>query len=182
MSEKKLIGSQVKQLLSGVSDHGRAHLLEVETDLAQTALLLGEAIEKLGVSFMAMHEAVLKEQQEIDVLISEGNVPPQAIEKIREIQNEISQHVNAAVTSLQFQDLTSQLISRTIQRCEGLRELLNLLGAENGQSQNEEVSENIEQILLNAIARLEKQSNDLQAVLRKAVHQKHLDSGDIELF
>ncbi|WP_374519899.1 chemotaxis protein [Undibacterium squillarum] len=182
MSEKKLIGSQVKQLLSGVSDHGRAHLLEVETDLAQTALLLGEAIEKLGVSFMAMHEAVLKEQQEIDVLISEGNVPPQAIEKIREIQNEISQHVNAAVTSLQFQDLTSQLISRTIQRCEGLREVLNLLGAENGQSQNEEVSENIEQILLNAIARLEKQSNDLQAVLRKAVHQKHLDSGDIELF
>lgn len=182
MSEKKLIGSQVKQLLSGVSDHGRAHLLEVETDLAQTALLLGEAIEKLGVSFLAMHEAVLKEQQEIDVLISEGNVPPQAIEKIREIQNEISQHVNAAVTSLQFQDLTSQLISRTIQRCEGLREVLNLLGAENGQSQNEEVSENIEQILLNAIARLEKQSNDLQAVLRKAVHQKHLDSGDIELF
>jgi len=182
MSEKKLIGSQVKQLLSGVSDHGRAHLLEVETDLAQTALLLGEAIEKLGVSFMAMHEAVLKEQQEIDVLISEGNVPPQAIKKIREIQNEISQHVNAAVTSLQFQDLTSQLISRTIQRCEGLREVLNLLGAENGQSQNEEVSENIEQILLNAIARLEKQSNDLQAVLRKAVHQKHLDSGDIELF
>lgn len=182
MSEKKLIGSQVKQLLSGVSDHGRAHLLEVETDLAQTALLLGEAIEKLGVSFMAMHEAVLKEQQEIDVLISEGNVPPQAIEKIREIQNEISQHVNAAVTSLQFQDLTSQLISRTIQRCEGLREVLNLLGAENGQSQNEDVSENIEQILLNAIARLEKQSNDLQAVLRKAVHQKHLDSGDIELF
>lgn len=182
MSEKKLIGSQVKQLLSGVSDHGRAHLLEVETDLAQTALLLGEAIEKLGVSFMAMHEAVLKEQQEIDVLISKGNVPPQAIEKIREIQNEISQHVNAAVTSLQFQDLTSQLISRTIQRCEGLREVLNLLGAENGQSQNEEVSENIEQILLNAIARLEKQSNDLQAVLRKAVHQKHLDSGDIELF
>jgi hypothetical protein len=154
---KKLIGSQVKQLLSGVSDHGRAHLLEVETDLAQTALLLGEAIEKLGVSFMAMHRAVLKEQQEIDVLISEGNVPPQAIEKIREIQNEISQHVNAAVTSLQFQDLTSQLISRTIQRCEGLREVLNLLGAENGQSQNEDVSENIEQILLNAIARLEKQ-------------------------
>jgi predicted component of viral defense system (DUF524 family) len=71
---------------------------------------------------------VLKEQQEIDVLISEGNVPPQAIEKIREIQNEISQHVNAAVTSLQFQDLTSQLISRTIQRCEGLREVLRFTG------------------------------------------------------
>jgi hypothetical protein len=182
MSEKKLIGSQVKQLLSGVSDHGRAHLLEVETDLAQTALLLGEAIEKLGISFMAMHEAVLKEQQEIDMLINDGNVPEHSIEKIREIQHEIGRHVNAAVTSLQFQDLTSQLISRTIQRCEGLREVLNLLGAENGQSANEEVSENIEQILLNAITRLEKQSNDLQAVLRKAVHQKHLDSGDIELF
>ena len=182
MSEKKIIRSHVKQLLSDVSDHGSAHLLEVETDLAQTALLLGQAIEKLGISFLAMHDAVLKEQLEIDLLIEAGNIPVESVEKIKQVQLEIGQHVNAAVTCLQFQDLTSQLISRTIQRCEGLREVLNLLDVEATETASEESGENIEQILLHAIAKLEKQSNDLQAVLRKAVNQKHLDSGDIELF
>lgn len=182
MSEKKIIRSHVQQLLSGVSDHGSAHLLEVETDLAQTALLLGQAIEKLGVSFLAMHDAVTKEQLEINLLIETGNVPAESIDKIREVQREIALHVNTAVTCLQFQDLTSQLISRTIQRCEGLREVLNLLDSETIVTGTDESSDNIEKILLHAIEKLEKQSNDLQAVLRKAVNQRHLDSGDIELF
>lgn len=70
MSEKKLLSSQVKQLLTGVSDHGNAHLSEVETDLAQTAILLGEAIEKLSASFFALHSAILKEQEEIQLIIN----------------------------------------------------------------------------------------------------------------
>ena len=40
MTRKKILGSHVKRLLSGVSDHGRKHLTEVETDLIQTRLLL----------------------------------------------------------------------------------------------------------------------------------------------
>ena len=48
MSNKQMLGSRVKELLAGVSDHGVDHLLEVETDLVQTTLLLAEAIEKLG--------------------------------------------------------------------------------------------------------------------------------------
>jgi hypothetical protein len=36
MTRKKILGSHVKRLLSGVSDHGRRHLSEVETDLVQT--------------------------------------------------------------------------------------------------------------------------------------------------
>ena len=58
MTRKKILGSHVKRLLSGVSDHGRRHLNEVETDLVQTTLLLEEAIEKLTSSFMAIHQAV----------------------------------------------------------------------------------------------------------------------------
>ena len=58
MTRKKILGSHVKRLLSGVSDHGKQHLSEVETDLKQTHLLLEEAIEKLTASFMAIHTAV----------------------------------------------------------------------------------------------------------------------------
>ncbi|MBC3886661.1 chemotaxis protein [Undibacterium griseum] len=182
MSPKKMLGSHVKQLLSGVSDHGNAHLSEVETDLAQTALLLGEAIEKLGMSFLSLHSAVLKEQDEINLIIDTGSIPPESIERIRTIQSEISQHVNAAVTCLQFQDLTSQLISRTLQRCNGLREVLSTLGVVGNDISHDAPSGDIESLLKETTLRLERQSVDLQNLLRKAVHQKHLDSGDIELF
>ena len=33
MTREKILGSHVKRLMSGVSDHGRKHLTEVETDL-----------------------------------------------------------------------------------------------------------------------------------------------------
>jgi hypothetical protein len=56
MTRKKILGSHVKRLLSGVSAHGRRHLTEVETDLVQTTLLLEEAVEKLTTSFMAIHQ------------------------------------------------------------------------------------------------------------------------------
>ena len=75
MTRKKILGSHVKRLLSGVSDHGRKHLTEVETDLVQTGILLEEAIEKLSFNFMAIHAAVAAQQDTIAMLL-EGGVPP----------------------------------------------------------------------------------------------------------
>ena len=69
MTRKKILGSHVKRLLSGVSDHGRRHLNEVETDLVQTNLLLEEAIDKLTGSFMAIHRTVDARQEAIDRLL-----------------------------------------------------------------------------------------------------------------
>ncbi len=182
MSKKKLLGSQVKQLLSGVSDHGNAHLLEVETDLAQTTLLLGEAIEKLGVSFMALHAAISSEQEEINLIVSSGNVSEESVARLKVIQSDINQHIGSAVTRLQFQDLTSQLISRTLQRCEGLREVLGVLGVVGNDIAHDGETDDLSALLRETTQRLEKQSADLKNLLRKAVHQQHLDSGDIELF
>ncbi|MFZ6871099.1 chemotaxis protein [Undibacterium sp. Di27W] len=182
MSKKKLLGSQVKQLLSGVSDHGNAHLLEVETDLAQTTILLGEAIEKLGVSFMALHAAISSEQEEINLIVSSGGVSDESVLRLKVIQEDIARHISSAVTSLQFQDLTSQLISRTLQRCEGLREVLGTLGVVGNDIEHDGESDELTALLRETTVRLEKQSADLKNLLHKAVHQKHLDSGDIELF
>ena len=116
MNRKKILGSHVKRMLSGVSDHGRKHLTEVETDLLQTNLLLEEAIEKLSRNFMAIHEAVSAQQATIRLLLDGGT--PSADDKARlEAMNEqVSTYVNAAITSMQFQDMTSQLIDRTLKR------------------------------------------------------------------
>ncbi len=177
-----MLGSQVKRLLTGVSDHGRQHLLEVETDLVQTAFLLGEAVEKLGSSFFALHSAVSSQQKEVEFLLSDiaGNDPK--MERLRALRDEIAQHTNEAVTGLQFQDLTSQLLARTVQRIIGLRGVLSALAVEGGELPVEGQEDDIVK-MLNAINKnLDEQSSGLKDLLRKAVHQKDMDSGDIEMF
>lgn len=182
MKKDKTLGSHVRQLLSGVSDHGSEHLLEVETDLVQTTLLLAEAIEKLGTSFFALHGAVTSQQEEIDLIISTGAATPESIERLKVIQSDIALHINDAVTSLQFQDLTSQLISRTVQRSAGLRQVLSTLDIVGGDIPHDGETDEIAVLLKKITLRLEAQSVELKKLLRKAVNQKHLDSGDIELF
>ena len=181
MTREKVLGSQVRHLLSNLSGHGAQHLTEVETDLVQTGILLGEAIEKLGASFMAIHEAVSAQQQTIDLLLSGTALTPEMAEKLKARQGEISQHVNAAVTGLQFQDMTNQLIGRTVQRVTGLREVLDGVGSGSSgipESSAEEIVESLSSI--NKV--LEEQSARLENALWKAVCQTHMESGDIELF
>jgi hypothetical protein len=181
MTRKKLLASQVKRLLSSLSDHGNQHLTEVETDLVQMTFLLGEAIEKLGKSFMAIHEAVSIQQETVDLLLAGEAPTPEISEKIKIMQGQIGLQVNAAVTSLQFQDMTSQLISRTVKRVVGLRDVLGALGTRSGTMPESDTEETI--VLLTSINEvLEEQSTKLESVLWKAVCQTHMESGDIELF
>lgn len=178
----KVLSSEVKRLLSGLSDHGTLHLTEVETDLIQTTFLLGEAIEKLSASFMAIHESVCMQQQAVNSLLADASQASGVTEKLKAAENEIARHVNAAVTGLQFQDMTNQLVDRTIKRVIVLRDVLAMLGSSSScmtqGSSNEEVI-----VLLDNINRLlEDQSVKLESGLWKAVHQTHMESGDIELF
>ncbi|MBR7798808.1 chemotaxis protein [Undibacterium fentianense] len=182
MSKKKNLGSQVKQLLSGVSDHGVAHLLEVETDLVQTTLLLAEAIEKLGESFLDLHASITSQEAQILQLVNTGLVPKDNVDQLAKIQSDIGLHINRAVTSLQFQDLTSQLISRTVQRSAGLRELLSTLDMVGNVIPADGGTDEIAQVLNEITEKLEQQSKELKSLLRRTVNQQHLDSGDIELF
>lgn len=181
MSKKQMLGSRVKELLAGVSDHGVDHLVEVETDLVQTTLLLAEAIEKLGASFLDLHSSITVQEEHIREIISDGKVPQESVDKLAQIQADIALHINRAVTSLQFQDLTSQLISRTVQRSAGLRELLSTLDVGND-IPHDGGTEEIAGVLSEITERLQRQSIELKSLLRKTVNQQHLESGDIELF
>jgi hypothetical protein len=182
MPRKKILGSHVKRLLSGVSDHGRRHLTEVETDLRQTELLLEEAIEKLTTSFMAIHAAVGERQPAIDLLLAGGTPSADQCALLERMSGEVGAHVNTAITSMQFQDMTSQLIDRTLKRVTGLREFLGTLGAHGADVSPDSGSEEIVELLGKVSMALAIQSLELRSVLRKAVSQQHLESGDIELF
>jgi 3-deoxy-D-arabino-heptulosonate 7-phosphate (DAHP) synthase class II len=182
MTRKKILGSHVKRLLGGVSDHGKRHLTEVETDLIQAELLLEEAVDKLTRSFMAIHQAVGARQDGIDLMLAGGTPSAEELVRIKGMSGEVGMHVNAAITSMQFQDMTSQLIDRTLKRVSGLREFLGTLGAHGAGIGPDCDSEEIAELLGKVSTALETQSLELGSVLRKAVHQQHLESGDIELF
>lgn len=173
---------QIKDLLSTLSEHGRQHLNELETDLMQTNVLLTEAIEKLGASFMAIHAAVTAQQQLVDALLANEASSQTDMVRLREQASQIDLHVNSAVTGLQFQDMTNQLIGRTMRRVVGFRDVLEILG--NGAEGLEaEASDDKMICALNKINdMLEAENAVLERELWKAVQQTHMESGDIELF
>ena len=182
MTRKKILASHVKRLMTGVSKRGSEHLTEVETDLIQTGLLLEEAVEKLLRNFMAIHAAIGAQRETIDLLLAGGTPTPAARAGLAALQDEVGGHVNAAVTSMQFQDMTSQLIVRTLKRISGLREFLGTLGSHGAQMLPESDNEEIAGLLGKVSMALAIQSLELRSTLRKAVTQQHLESGDIELF
>lgn len=182
MNRKKILGSHVKRLLSGVSDHGKRHLTEVETDLIQTELLLEEAIEKLTGAFMAIHAAVAAQQETIELLLQGGSPAPEQRARLQALAGEVGEHVNVAITSMQFQDMTGQLLDRALKRVTGLREFLGTLGAHGQDLVPESGNDEIVELLGKVSMALAIQSLELRSVLRKAVNQQHLESGDIELF
>jgi len=182
MSRKKILGSHVKRLLSGVAEHGQKHLSEVETDLAQTGLLLEEAIDKLSRNFIAIHATVSAQQATIDLLLAGGTPSADESAALRALQEQVGTYVNAAVTSMQFQDMTSQLLARTLKRVGGLREFLGTLDAHGAEMLPESDNDEIVALLGKVSLALAIQSLELRSVLRKAVSQQHLESGDIELF
>jgi len=181
MTRKRILGPHVKRLLSGVSTHGHRHLNEVETDLLQTKLLLEEAIDKLTSSFTAIHDTVSARQGAIDRLLA-GAASDEDRAHLAGMADEIAAHVNKVITNMQFQDMTSQLIDRTLKRVNGLREFLGTMGEHGADILPDSGSEEIVERLGKVNVALATQSRELGNVLRKSVEQRHLESGDIELF
>lgn len=176
-----LMNAQVVRLLSGVSVHGDQHLAEVEQDLVQMNMLLDEAIKKLYASFMAIHHAVELQQEALNDLQG-GSMPvPGYAARFEALRGEINQHVGAAVTGLQFQDMTSQLIGRMAQHLAGLRGVFDALDTHDSTLPVSGDKAMLE--MLNHMSeRVDARVSGLAGGVRSTVNQRHMESGDVELF
>lgn len=173
---------KVMRLLGGVSEHGDRHLVELEQDLVQMNALLDEAINKLVASFMALNQAVERQQATFDSLADKAPSPETAA-RLDALRAEIAGHIGAAVTGLQFQDMTSQLVGRMTRHLEGLRAVFGALevcpiDAPDGNHNGEAALAVLNDISDSVMARFA----ELEGVARSTVNQRHMDSGDIELF
>jgi methyl-accepting chemotaxis protein len=80
-----------------------------------------------------------------------------AVDELSSINSEVERDVGLAVMSLQFHDLTTQLLSTATRRLRGIDEALAALGSAT-------------------------QTIELPSLTRKSIEQQHLDAGEVELF
>ncbi|HQT00066.1 MAG: hypothetical protein B7Y26_10425 [Hydrogenophilales bacterium 16-64-46] len=108
--------------VNGQNVPGGSHLEEVERDLAQMNALLEAAIEKLLVSFMAIHRGVASQEAMLRDSAVEHPEFSACTARMESLRVDIARHVSQAVSGLQFQDMTSQLIRRMATHLSTLRE------------------------------------------------------------
>jgi hypothetical protein len=179
---KTLPIKEVRSLLSSVIEHGQQHLSEIEADLSQTTYLLTHAIENLSNSFLSVHAAVVEQQKSLDMLLSKYDLTEQEFKEIEGFNNAIGDEVAKAITGLQFQDITSQLIARAIKRIDGLKNLLEELHVD-GDIDNVQTEHDAITRMLEGLNRsLDAGSQALSGGLRRSVDQKSMGAGDIDLF
>jgi chemotaxis regulatin CheY-phosphate phosphatase CheZ len=182
MEMKKLPIKELRTFLLAVSEHGEQHLAEVDADLQQTTFLLNEAIEKLGSSFMAVYQLVEAQRAAFDEVRKLNDFPQSGLDILDEYQQKIGDEVNAVVTGMQFQDMTNQLLQRTIKRVNGLKELLLALAEHGHEMSADKEHEDIVQFINNKHKTLHQGSQALTGGLRRAVDQQNMTTGDIDLF
>lgn len=174
---------ELRSLLVAVAEHGKQHLSEVEADLQQTAFLQSEAIEKLGKSFLAVYELACEQENYIAELAQKYQFTGEENSKLQEITEKIGVEVNGAITGLQFQDLTSQLIQRKLKRVGGLKEILEELSAHGHDMTPDKEHDEIVKHLERMNNTFNEGSHALSGGLnRRAVGQKDMTSGDVDIF
>lgn len=182
MTAPASIGSSLQRFLAALSRQGEVHLTEVDTDLNQTGYLLLQAIEKLGNSFMGIHQALASQHALIDAMRDGELLTPALRGQFSRLQEQAAMHVNSAVTGLQFQDMTSQLIGRVAGHAGALRAVLDNVSAQAALLPVASDEADV-QVLLDALNQTLDENGEAQKeVVRKTVAQTHMESGDIELF
>lgn len=177
-----MVQQQMIRLLNSVSLTGSRNLSEVEKDLVQMNVLLDEAIRKLGSSFMAMHEAIGRQDKLIEALVAGKSGIEDSAPGIQSVRNEIGGHINDAIVGMQFQDMTSQLIGGMKKHLAEMREVCDALkGVETDMPPDAGHGE-ILVVLDVANHRISELDAAGMAERKKPVDQRHMESGSIDLF
>jgi hypothetical protein len=157
-------------LMQTLREHGMHHLAQVESDLKQTEALLAEAIERLCDSFQGVAHTVAAHQAALAPLLARGDASINGA-GMQQLSETLRGQVNAAVASLQFHDLSSQLLARARNRVNGVHGMLAACHGTDGHSPCAQAGP----ALRETSARLDRE-------LCQSVRQRQMDSGEIELF
>ncbi len=148
------------------------HLAEAADDVCQTRLILDEAIIKLERSFYGIQDELAQQRRLAETTANDAGA------------DRLMAHLHQAIIGLQFHDLTTQLLQRVNVRFDGLREMLVVMDYKKtmGSGHDQAEAEDLSLYLAEADEMLATLSIKLQVTLSESLRQKHMGSGDVELF
>ncbi|MBW8066162.1 MAG: hypothetical protein GJU73_01850 [Ferrovum sp.] len=164
----------------------------LQRDLTQVDALLKDAVGQLMESLLRLQSLMQEQQKIIGLAVSEegnqdGNPAPgresfrQVVKHQTEFNGRIEDAVFQAVTSLQFQDMVTQLVDNIQIRLSALRDIHQLIAHQAGSEHS--ASQRADEALVQTISSLERKLAALrECQVRKPVRQADMASGEIELF
>ena len=114
-----LVQREAQELFRYLADEFEKQLQYADHELTQTQGLLKDAVETLTTCFTGIHDKVCVPQ-------SRGGDPESPGSKMgHHDTSELESLLNAAIRTLQFQDLTKQLIDHALHRVSAMRQVMN---------------------------------------------------------
>jgi methyl-accepting chemotaxis protein len=129
--------------------------------------------------------ALSSKKQVAEMSVSMAKLDQQSkdmLEQIEQGSHTIGAMLNQAVTSLQFEDMCTQLSAHVIRRIDAVTELSDLVDKLHGARMNPELSDNYRELLTRLDGTLAELKPKIASVQHQAVSQQDLDEGGIMLF
>lgn len=162
--------------LSKLSQH---QLQAAEEAVAHTQAILAEAIERLNTSFFGIHALIRAHEQTCRQIGKPEDPGFDCNVTAGDWANAAAAHVQSAVTALQFQDISSQLLADSQRRIAGVRALLEAALPEASDKGAPAEDFFLGNALEKALARQGKSLEDLRP---SPIAGPSADQGGIELF
>ena len=180
-----VVASEVRQL-SVRSNNFSEEIAEAVDDIAQAISEIEQAVQRMATTELTLvHES----RRQSDELLQKSYTFNQRVEasvhQISALAGQSSQKVAAAVKSLQFHDMVSQIIGHVEKRAQVLQSMLSNLGQVSLQGRPDlGLAHNLSgqhylQSLKNGLGEV---SELIETVRHNPVSQKSMDEGEIELF
>jgi hypothetical protein len=166
---RRRVEEATRDLIGQLGAEFRAQFDCMGRELGQTQALLGDAIETLTSSFTAIHRT-------LDTFLRASEVGGESRATLEPLLAALAEEIHGAVRSLQFQDLTHQLLDHIASRLAEMHAVLNEIDAAS------EVSADFAEFL--RLGREAVRRHEVVAEVRGdgPVTQGHVAAGDIDLF
>ena len=157
------------------------YFINIKTELNQVDRLVSDAVNNLVINFRYISE-LTKSHHEMVLAIEKMAVPEgsepilELLEKQMIIADKIQQELEMAITSLQFGDLVTQLLTHTTKQVETLNMELQRIDRQNSWKKGKTTLRAIHEGISQAVNMANTKNK------RKPVVQHGMQTGDIELF
>ena len=177
-----VVADEVRKL-SRKSDDFSEEISQLTTDVKKALAAAAAVVNKVVSADMNVALNGKKQVAEMSVTMAKMDThSKEVIEQTGQVSQRISMMVNQAVTSLQFEDMCTQLSAHIVHRVDAVAELSDLVDKLHVARMNPELLDDYRELLTRLESSLTILKPKIASVKHQAVSQQDLDEGDIELF